>query len=76
LQNLSRQKVESLLHRFFDVARPAELFILDRFGKKVSPREWFYVLPEHVAQAAELIQQGDLHLYRYDVASQKVIKKA
>lgn len=76
LQNLSRQKVESLLHRFFDVARPAELFITDRFGKKVSPREWFYVLPEHVAQAAELIQQGLLHLYRYDVASQKVIRKA
>jgi hypothetical protein len=75
LKNLARSKVENLLHRFFDAARPAELFILDRFGKKTRPREWFYVLPEHVSQAAELIKDGKLHLYRYDVATQKVVKK-
>ncbi len=50
LENLPREKVEHLLHRFFESARPSELFILDRFGKKVHPKEWFYVLPEHVSQ--------------------------
>jgi hypothetical protein len=74
LQNLSRSKVENLLHRFFDPARPGELFIIDRFGKKIRPREWFYVLPEHVGQAASLIKQGQLHLYRYDRETQQIVR--
>ncbi|MGV1754049.1 GIY-YIG nuclease family protein [Agrobacterium sp. CG674] len=76
LQNLSRTKVENLLHRFFDSARPGELFIMDRFGKRIRPREWFYVLPEHVAQAANLIKEGTLHLYRYDRDTQRIVKLA
>jgi hypothetical protein len=75
LKNLPRQKVENLLHRFFDSARPAELSIMDRFGKKVFPREWFYVLPEHVSQAATLIREGNLHEFRYDAAAQTIVKK-
>jgi len=76
LQNLSRSKVENLLHRFFDTARPGELFIIDRFGKKIRPREWFYVLPEHVAHAAQLIKDGQLHLYRYDRETQKIVRRS
>ncbi|RJE85465.1 GIY-YIG nuclease family protein [Paracoccus onubensis] len=75
LKNLSRRKVENLLHRFFVSARPAELFVTDRFGKKVFPKEWFYVLPDHVAQAAKLIGDGTLHGYRYDVVRQKIERK-
>ncbi len=75
LQNLSRSKVENLLHRFFDAAKPGELFIIDRFGKRIRPREWFYVLPEHVAHAARLIKDGELHLYRYDRDLQKIVKR-
>ena len=37
LQNLSRRKVEDLLHRFFDAARPRDLWITDRFGKQGLP---------------------------------------
>jgi hypothetical protein len=73
LQNLSRSKVENLLHRFFAAARPAELFVTDRFGRKVFPKEWFYVLPDHVGQAVKLIEDGTLHLHRYDVESQKIL---
>ncbi|KEO53314.1 GIY-YIG nuclease family protein [Thioclava indica] len=75
LKNLSRRKVENLLHRFFEQARPAELFVTDRFGKKVYPREWFYVLPEHVGQAAKLIENGTLHKYWYNLAKQAIEKK-
>ena len=75
-QNLSRHKVENLLHRFFAAARPAQLFIVDRFGKSVYPKEWFYVLPEHVSRAAQLIQDGKLHLYRYDPLTQTISLKA
>ncbi|MEN3168507.1 MAG: GIY-YIG nuclease family protein [Gluconobacter cerinus] len=73
LKNLSRHKVEDLLHRFFISARPAELFVVDRLGKKISPKEWFYVLPEHVGQAVKLIEDGQLHLFHYDVATQKIV---
>jgi hypothetical protein len=76
LQNLSRSKVENLLHRFFAAARPAELFVTDRFGKKVFPKEWFYVLPDHVAQAAKLIEDATLHQFRYDASSQRIVAKA
>lgn len=75
LLNLSRAKVENLLHRFFDSARPAELFIIDRFGKRIRPREWFYVLPEHVGRAAALIREGQLHLYRYERDTQQIVRK-
>ena len=74
LKNLSRTKIESLLHRFFDVARPSGLVITDRFGKRVHPREWFYVLPEHVAEAVKLIANGTLHEYRYDPAEQRIVR--
>lgn len=74
LKNLARSKVENLLHRFFAPARPAELFIIDRFGKRVRPQEWFYVLPEHVSEAAALIKAGTLHLYRYDPLQQEIVQ--
>jgi hypothetical protein len=72
LRNLSRHKIEDLLHRFFEAARPADLYITDRFGKKVRPREWFYVLPEHVAQAVAAIRDGTLHQFEYDPATQTI----
>ncbi|WP_166416947.1 GIY-YIG nuclease family protein [Cochlodiniinecator piscidefendens] len=75
LGNLPREKVENLLHRFFEAARPAELFVLDRFGEKVHPKEWFFILPEHVSRAAALIQSGRLHEYQYDPIHQKISRK-
>lgn len=76
LVNLSWRKVEGLLHRFFDAARPRDLWITDRFGRKVYPREWFYVLPEHVSRAVQAIRDGNLHELEYDPESQKIRKKA
>jgi hypothetical protein len=75
LKNLSRRKIEDLLHRFFDEARPRDLWITDRFGRKVYPREWFYVLPEHVSQAVAAIRNGTLHELRYDPARQAIVRK-
>jgi hypothetical protein len=74
LQNLERMKVEDLLHRFFDAARPQGLVITDRFGKAVHPREWFYVLPEHVSQAVQLIRDRQLHKFKYDPQRQEIVK--
>jgi hypothetical protein len=76
LVNLNWRKVEGLLHRFFDAARPRDLWITDRFGKKVRPREWFYVLPEHVSRAVQTIRDGTLHELEYDPESQTIRGKA
>lgn len=75
LKNLPRRHVEQLLHRFFSIARPAELHVTDRFGRKVHPKEWFYVLPEHVGQAAQLIREGTLHQFCYDAQRQEIRSK-
>lgn len=75
LVNLSWRKVEGLLHRFFDAARPRDLWITDRFGRKVYPREWFYVLPEHVSRAVQAIREGTLHELEYDPESQTIRQK-
>lgn len=72
LINLNWRKVEGLLHPFLDSARPRNLWITDRFGRKVYPREWFYVLPEHVSRAVEAILDGNLHELEYDPESQTI----
>ena len=75
LINLNWRKVEQLLHTFFAAARPSGLWITDRFGRKVYPREWFFVLPEHVSQAIQAIKDETLHELRYDVETQTIKKK-
>ena len=75
LVNLHWRKVENLLHRFFYAARPKDLWITDRFGRKVHPREWFYVLPEHVKVAIEAIKNSTLHEIEYDPQRQIIKKK-
>lgn len=72
LHNLERSKVENLLHRFFEPSRPSKLTITDRFGKTINPREWFYVLPEHVSRAVQLIKNKSLHQYRYNPETQAI----
>ncbi len=42
LFNISRVKLENLLHRFFENAK-LDIEIADRFGNPVSPKEWFLV---------------------------------
>ncbi len=39
------------------------------------PREWFYVMPEHVSQAVAAIRNGTLHELRYDVVSQRITRQ-
>ena len=59
LYNISRTKLEKLIHRVFDPAR-LDIEIKDRFGNPVVPREWFLV-PRFVIDEAVEKDQG-----RYD----------
>lgn len=65
LYNVSRKKLESLIHQIFSDAQ-LQLTIQDRFGKPFTPREWFLVTPNVVAEAVDLIKSGAIIEYKYD----------
>ena len=43
-----------------------DVTITDRFGKPVSPREWFQVPLFVIDEAIERIRDGSITQYRYD----------
>jgi T5orf172 domain len=65
LTNINPQKLESLIHKFFENAR-LELALPDRFGISVQPREWFLVPLEAIEAVIEKIEAGTIAQYRYD----------
>ncbi|RWF05566.1 MAG: GIY-YIG nuclease family protein [Mesorhizobium sp.] len=68
LFNISRVRLENLIHRVFDPAR-LEIEIMDRFGRPVVPREWFLVPVFVVDEAVEKIKDGTITEYVYDPGS-------
>lgn len=65
LYNVSRVKLENLIHRVFDAAQ-LDIEIRDRFGNPVKPREWFLVPLFVVNEAVERIKDGTITNYIYD----------
>lgn len=68
LYNISRSKLEALVHRIFDSAR-LDIQIPDRFGNLVVAREWFLVPLFVVDEAVERIRNGSITSYAYDPQS-------
>jgi hypothetical protein len=68
LYNISRTKLENLIHRIFDLAR-LDIEIKDRFGSPVIPREWFLVPLFVIDDAVEKIKDGTITGYVYDPRS-------
>lgn len=66
LYNISRTKLENILHRFFDSAK-LDIQINDRFGNPVIPREWFLVPLFIVDEVVAKIMAGTIASYSYDV---------
>lgn len=65
LYNISRTKLENLIHRIFDPAR-LDIAIKDRFGNPVVPREWFLVPRFVIDEVIEKIRDGTVTGYVYD----------
>ena len=65
LYNIDRVKLEHLLHEFFTAAR-LNIEIMDRFGKKVRPREWFLLPQSIIGEAVARLKDGSIVNYRYD----------
>ncbi len=68
LSNISRTKLENLIHRIFDPAR-LDIQIKDRFGNPVIPREWFLVPLFVIDEAVDRIKDGTITGYEYDVST-------
>lgn len=71
LANISRQGLESMLHKFFASAR-LDLSFKDRFGADVEPREWFLVPLEAIDEAVQKIMDGTISNYRYDASVARI----
>ena len=72
LYNVSRKKLENLIHQIFSEAQ-LQITIQDRFGNPFTPREWFLVPPNAVAEAVELIKSGDITKFKYDRKTAKFV---
>jgi len=73
LYNVSRVKLENLIHRVFDSAQLAVEF-QDRFGNPVKPREWFLVPLFAIDEAVERIRDGSITEYIYDPVVARLVK--
>ena len=65
LYNISRTKLENLIHRIFGPAR-LDIEIKDRFGQPIVPREWFLVPLCAVDEAIGRIKEGKITGCIYD----------
>ena len=73
LYNISRVKLENIIHRVFDPAQ-LDIEIKDRFGNPVKPCEWFLVPLFVVAEVVERIKDGTITQYLYDPKSARLLR--
>lgn len=73
LSNISRVKLENLIHRIFDPAR-LKIEIRDRFGNPIIPREWFLVPRFVIDEAVERIKDGTITGYVYDPKAAALVR--
>jgi len=72
--NLNPQKLEILLHTFF-ADSCLNLDVFDSGGKRHTPREWFIVPLQVIETAVQLLINGDILNYRYDIHQQIIVGK-
>jgi len=75
LYNISRTKLENVIHRVFDPAR-LNIEIKDRFGNPIVPREWFLVPAFVVDEAVERIRDGTITNYAYDPKTARLVAQS
>lgn len=72
VSNLDLNKLEKLLHKFFEPAR-LDLQLKDRFGFDVEPREWFLVPLSVIEEAIQKLIDGTLPQFCYDPKEGKIV---
>lgn len=73
--NMNTQKFEQLLHNFFGAAC-LNVDVYDSKGKRHIPQEWF-IAPIHIIdRVVDLILQGEIVNYIYNLQSESIIKRS
>jgi hypothetical protein len=72
LSNINRNRMESLLHKFFAAGR-LDLELKDRFGFQVEPKEWFLVPLAVIEEAIDKLIAGTLMEYRYEPKEGRIV---
>jgi hypothetical protein len=72
--NMSPQKFEHLLHRFFSKAR-LDLEITDKLKEQYVPDEWFVAPLAVIDQAIQLIISGEVIHYSYDHRIERIVPR-
>ncbi|WP_373397965.1 GIY-YIG nuclease family protein [Algoriphagus halophilus] len=70
--NMNTQKFEQLIHTFFG-SSCLNVDVFDERGRRFTPREWFIAPLPVIEQAIELIINGKIVNYRYDVESEMIV---
>lgn len=69
--NVNIQKLEGLIHRFFAEAC-LDIDLYDKSGNRYIPREWF-VVPLHVIdEVIQLLLNGNIVNYKYDILTKEI----
>ena len=74
LYNINQTKLENLIHKIFGSAQ-LNIQIADRFGRPVTPREWFLVPLFVIDEAVEKIRDGTISGFRYDPDSASLVSR-
>ena len=69
--NMTTQKFESLTHRFFGESC-LDIDVVDKTGKICKPQEWFIVPINVIDQFINLLENGEIVNYTYDVIRQVI----
>lgn len=72
VSNLNLNRLEKLLHKFFDPAR-FDMQLKDRFGFDVEPREWFLVPLPIIEEAIQKLIDGTLPKHRYEPKEGRIV---
>jgi len=72
--NMNAQKFENLLHSFFGQSC-LDIEVADSNGKMCKPREWFIAPLKAIEMAIQLLINGEIVHYRYDLATEQVVER-
>lgn len=70
--NVNPQKLENLIHTFFNQVK-LDIKVKDDNGNIKSPKEWYIVPLDIIKQVIELIISGEIINYRYDDLNQRLV---
>ena len=73
LYNINQIRLENLIHRIFGNAQ-LDIQIADRFGRPVTPREWFLVPLFVIDEAVQKIKDGTITQFRYDLEQARLVR--